>query len=458
MRYVFDFVAKLGPARFVFDAILASAAGIALLLAFILIRRAYSRNYFLRRSRRTLAIRQQWPGILDGSVPPEQWLFDPLDTHIVETILADNLEVASPQEAAPLLACLRSSGLLDMRIYESRTLRGWRRHTALVSLGRMRAPEAIPALAEALDDPQTETRIAAVSGLGRTVLPAAAEPILERLVQHVLRVPDRPVMNALLSCCRIRPAVLLRYASKADDRARPLLVRVLGEVATPDLDEDLLLLASDPIADVRASAARALAAAKPRLALTALSSLAEDTEWFVRLRAVVGLGDLEDPRAIPALVETLCDRNRYVRLRSAAALARLDGHLTEIVSQVTQKGDRYALHALVTELERSGSILNLVNALADPQKRVAAEQALLVALRAGTARLLVDALARHSQWRVRLGVARLLARSREARLAAAIEPLLAAASSPREQRLFRWVLRHLRPETAPGPILQTAPV
>ena len=457
MGSIFDFVARLCPAHFVFDAILGSAAGIALLLAFILIRRAYRREFLQRRSRRTLAIRQQWSAILDGAVPPEVWRFDLLDCQIVETILADTLEVASPQEAVPLISCLRSSGLLDMRIYESRTMRGWQRHRALVSLGRMRAPEAIPALAEALDDPQTETRIAAVSGLGRTGLPAAAEPILERLVQHVLRVPERPVLNALLSCCRTCPAVLLRYANKADDALRPLLVRVLGEVATPDLGEDLLLLASDPLAEVRASAARALAAAKPRLALAALSSLAGDKEWFVRLRAVVGLGELEDPRTIPALVETLCDRNRYVRLRAAAALARLEDHLPEIVSEVTRRGDRYALHALVTELERSGSILKLVNALADPQNRDAAEKALLCALRAGTARLLVDALARHQQWRVRLGVARLLARSGESSLAPAIESLAATASNAREQRLMRWVLRHLRPQLAQSPRREKVP-
>jgi HEAT repeat protein len=330
-------------------------------------------------------------------------------------------------------------------------LHGWRRRQALVSLGRMRAPEAIPAIAEALDDRHVETRIAAVRGLGRMALPEAAEPILERVHHDSLRVPERPLMNALLNCCRPRPSVLLPYVGKAEDRIRPMLARVLGEVATPELDEDLLLLASDPLPEVRASAARALAEAKPRLALTALASLAGDEQWFVRLRAVVALGELRDPRTIPVLIETLCDPNRYVRLRSAAALGRLEEHLDSIVEQVTLTNDRYAMQALVSELERSGEIARLINSLADPAHGPAAQDILLAALRSGTQRLLLAELMRHPQARVRKAIARLLAHSREPRLVPPLERMITAAKSRREQRVSRWLLRQLTQPVPPAP-------
>lgn len=451
MEFVSRWVEWLGPARFVFDALLAIAAAIALLLLFILVRRTRRGRYLAERDRRTLAIRKQWQAIVSGAVAPERWRFHRMDREIVESILADRLEVAEAAEAARLVEVLRSTGLLDMRIHEARTFRGWRRRKALVSLGRMRAPEAIPALADALDSRDAETRIAAVRGLGRTELPEAAEPLLERVLYGRLRVPERPLQNALLNCCRARPSLLLPYVRRAEDAARPLLARVLGEVATPELDEELLLLASDPLPEVRASAARALAEAKPRLALTALASLAGDKEWFVRLRAVVALGALGDPRAIPVLVETLCDSNRYVRLRSAAALAHFDEHMEDILRIVTLTRDRYAMQALVSELERSGGILKLMGELTNPANRAAAEAALLGALQAGTFRQMVDALSHHTDWRVRVRMARLLARSGETRLVAPLELREAVAKSPRERRILRWVVRQLqRPPGAPA--------
>ena len=457
MGSVFNFIERLGPAGFVLEALAATAAAIGLLLVFILVRRAARQRLHHLRDQRTLALRRQWPQILDGTIAPESWRFNPLDRDVVESILLDRLEVAPHAEAAILLGCLRATGLLDMRIYEARTLRGWKRRQALVSLGRMHAPEAIPALAEALDDSNLETRIAAVRGLGRTGLAAAAEPILERVFYDTLRVPSRPLQNALLSCCREHPSVLLPYVRKADDRARPLLARVLGEIATPELDDDLLLLASDPLPEVRAAAARALAEAKPRLALTALASLAEDPVWFVRLRAVIALGALHDPRTIPVLMESLCDPNRYVRLRSAAALARLEGHIGEILSLTTQTGDRYALQALVSELQRSGGILELARALLDKSRKPAAEQALLGALRAGAQRMLLDALVRHSNGRVRVAVARLLARSGEAKLLPHVERIAASAATRRERQIACWLAGRLRAAAGPEALLEKVP-
>ncbi len=447
MPSVFDriihFIERLGPAGIVVQAIIATAVGIGLLLAFILGRRTWKSRIFRRRDRRALAIRQKWVGIVSGKVPYEEWRFDPVDREIVETILLDKLEIAPREEAEQLLRCLRESGLLDMRIHEARQYTGWRRRNALVALGRMRAPEVIPALSHALEDHHAETRMAAVRGLGRLGLPEAAVPILEKVVQGELDIPHTPLQNALLSCCRWRPGILVPYLRKAKDDTRAVLARVLGEIATGDLDEDLLLLAYDPLPDVRAAAARALGEARLALALSALGTLATDTEWFVRLRAVVSLGQLQHPRTIPVLVELLCDKNRYVRLRSAMALARLEEQLPEIFGLVTQKRDRYALQALVSELERSGAILDLISALLEPAKQAAAEEVLLAVLRAGAQRLLLSTLFHHGDWRVRVALARLLARFGEMQLVPTLKRATAEEKSPRQRRIARWLLHQL---------------
>src|SRR6185503_5002857 len=316
----------MGPAGLIVQALLASLAAVVGLLAFILLRRGARRLYFWRRDRRVLEARADWDAIVGGTVSPKTWVLSRMRREIIESILLDRLEVASPKETQRLLECLRFSGLLDARVHEARTCHGWRRHKALLALGRMRVPEAIPALAEGLDDADEECRIAATRGLGRLGLPRAAVPMLQLLSTGKLQVPSSLLLDALINNCRATPALVLTFLLKSVDTARPLLARVLGEIATPDLDEDLLLLASDESSEVRASAARALACAKPDLAVSILAGLVDDEEWFVRLRAVVALGELEDPRAIPVLLHGLCDRNRQVRIRSACGLSRLRDH------------------------------------------------------------------------------------------------------------------------------------
>src|SRR5689334_5709063 len=132
MDFTSKLFAQLGPiATLVVKAILASVLGIFLLIAFIIVRRWYRGRYFYRLNERTLAIRTMWDDIVSGRVAPATWRLKPLDCEIVESILLDNLEVATPDRVSELLTCLRSSGLLDMRIREARQAHGWKKRNAL---------------------------------------------------------------------------------------------------------------------------------------------------------------------------------------------------------------------------------------------------------------------------------------------------------------------------------------
>src|SRR5581483_7128104 len=344
-----------GPAGLVLQAILASLAGTALLIGFIVLRRWYRGRYFRKRNERTFALRAVWDDILTGRLPPATWRFKPLDCEIVESILLDSIEIASSDQLPKLLACLRNSGLLDLRIFEARAHRGLSQRMALVALGRTRAPEAVPALAEALEAESAETRLAAVRGLGRTGLPEAAVPLLDLLIADRLKVPEHAVKNALLNCCRPDPQLLVRYIPRTRGTARELLSRVLGELATAELGDELQVLATDPLPEVRASAARALAHAQPAFALGVLSVLATDPEWFVRLRA-------------------------------AWALARREPELEKIFDQVVSTRDRYALEAFVSELERSGGFDKVAQAIQSRSTVESAASILLKSLAAGRER------------------------------------------------------------------------
>ena len=363
MGSVFRAIARSGPTGLVLGAILVSLLGIFLLVGFIVFRRWYRARYFRRRNERTVILRARWSDIVSGKVAPEEWCLDSLDAEIVGSILLDNIELSTAESLPLLLECLRKSGLLDMLIYQARTACSWRQRAALLALGRTRAKEAIPALAAGLDSKSAETRVTVVRALGRTGIPEAAIPILDRIVEGRLDAPERSMKNSIANCCRNNPRILISYLDQSQGPARELLARVLAEVASAELGDELLVLAADSLPEVRASAARALGSTNTPYTLPALHSLAIDPEWFVRLRAVVALGQIENVDKIGILLRSLCDANRHVRQRAGWALARMEPQLEQILQDVVATKDNYALQAFISELERSGAIERIISGL-----------------------------------------------------------------------------------------------
>jgi hypothetical protein len=409
-----------------------------------LARRAARRRYFRRRDARVQLIRQSWEKIVSGEIPAGDWFFDPIDHDIVERITLDRIEIADVKERRCLLNLIRRSGLLDQRILGVRNSRGWSKRQAILALGRMRTPESIPALVEALTDSHDEVVVDAIRGLGQVGTPKAAEAILQRLSMKPVQCPLQTVQTALIHCYRIHAQTLLGKVLEADDVQRPILARVLAEVATRRTSGDLLLLTADPLAEVRASMARVLAVARPHYALNALSRLAADEEWFVRLRAVLAIGELGERRGVPVLISALCDSNRLVRLRAASALVRFEGDEAYVLQLAMRTGDRYALQALVSEMERSGRIPDLVRGLSVDARRPVIESALRAALEGGSVRILTDLLLNHSDHRVRGHLARLMARSGSSALLQHLEQVEATLTSRRQKRLLRWLIANLR--------------
>ena len=349
----FEILRRLEPSAFVLKAIIGAIAADFVLLAFILLRRGYRKRYFRKRDARVFELRQQWDALISGQIPYETWRTKSFDRRIIEDMTLDAFEAAPADQSARLLRFLRTSGLIEKRIFEARKLRGWRRRSALVALGRTRAPEGIPALSEALRDPDLEARNAALRGLGRLGSPEAAEEILQWLAESGLNVPVLPLQNALINCCQEQPQVLLSYLQHADPQLRQVLARVLGEVASSSMGADLIGLANDELPELRAAAARALSNAQPGHAVEVLAELSCDTVWFVRLRAVVAIGKLHDVKALPHLLTALTDSNRLVRMRAAEALVDFKSELVPIFAQVVKSHDHYGLHAFLAALENA---------------------------------------------------------------------------------------------------------
>jgi HEAT repeat protein len=432
------------PAEFSLVALASTIVGISILLGAILLRRMIRNRFLHRRDRRTMEIRRDYDRIIRLEIPSETWIFDPLDRQIIEEMVLDRVDTEDPGTLPPLLRFISDSGLMDRRIWEVRNYTSWRRQKALLALGRMRMPEGIPAVAEALTDRNAAVVVDAVRGLGKIGTPRAAEPILELLESDNLSCPQQILQITLVNCYRGHSTRLLKQISDCGEACRPLLMRVFAEVADRETTGDLLPLAVDPVAEVRACAARALGVIRPQYACTVLMRLAADEQWFVRLRAVVALGELMDPASIRALVGALCDSNRLVRIRAAAALSRFEGKEAKIFQLTLQTRDRYALQAMVSEMERSGRIPELVNDLADPDRRPAVELALGAALKGGSARMLLDLWLHHPDRNVRMPLARLLARSGSRELLQQLEQVSLSSATRRQVRLLAWLIMQLR--------------
>jgi HEAT repeat protein len=341
MAFDFKNFVTLAPAAFVLKAILVAVTADVILLAFILLRRAYRRWYFMRRDARVIEIRQQWESLVRGAIPFETWRNNPRDCQIVESFALDAFEIANCTESALILKFLRTSGLIAKFTFEARRHQGWRRREAMVALGRTRAPEAIPVLSDALRDKDPETRLAAVRALERMSCPEAGKELLNWMAESGLTVPALPVQSALLQCCAERPQMLISYLQHAHGATREILARVLGEIATPALQTSLLQFVDDELPELRAAAARALSHSDPQAALASLTELSEDPIWFVRLRAFVSLGELKSAAVIPVLLRGLSDAKRLVRLRAGEALLKADSDQTAILRKVVAMKDRY---------------------------------------------------------------------------------------------------------------------
>jgi HEAT repeat protein len=368
-------------------AILSALGGVAMLLVLRLGRNAIHQFRIRKYDALAFKIHSQWREIVRGGIPAETWRKNPMQCEIVQSIVIQEIGAATGKDRPRLQEFLRSTGLIDLCIKKVNGGHGSGRRRAMLALGAMRVPEAIAPLAEALDDWQLDTRMAAVKALGRTGLAEAAEPILEAFMVGGLKVPLDPITNALVRCYVDHPSAILPYLRRSLGESRELLARVASELATAEMADEMVVLAEDPRPEVRAAAAKALAAAPLPLAIPALGDLARDEVWFVRLRATIALHEIRHPRTIPILLEAVRDSNRLVRMRAASTLARFEQDRVEILQSIVDSRDRYALHAMISALQLGGGFEQTLRELSDPVLYDEAAERLLSALREGAAGL-----------------------------------------------------------------------
>ena len=127
---------------------------------------------------------------------------------------------------------------------------------------------------------------------------------------------------------------------------RRLAAVALGHIASRQARPELSLVLDDPDDELVADAARALGQLGDIRATAALIALLRDSRpWFVRVTAAGALGALEDPAAVPALVEELGAEDWDLRNAAARSLVALNSDGFDVViAAVATTSDRGIAH------------------------------------------------------------------------------------------------------------------
>jgi len=306
----------------------------------------------------------------------------PMYRGLAEEELLRRLPDASQENRAMLRQLFRDWGFLADR---QRRLRqaslGQRAYSALV-LAQMQAHEALPDIVRLLREGKGESRLAALCALDLLAHPEATDALVE-LLPIVKQTSWRLVWSALTNCCRQEPERLLPHLAHPDPQVRAVVAAAIAEVARPEMVKDLKPFADDPEPEVRAKIVRALGRVGDSSVLPILMNRAHDPVWYVRLQAVGALGELGDWHAAETLVLAIRIRDSHLLVRQKAARAlytlwRDPIALLELLRQGAP--DRYALEALVAEMERQGVIWEAINRVNSPLPTVREHSRKLVRL------------------------------------------------------------------------------
>lgn len=152
--------------------------------------------------------------------------------------------------------------------------------------------KGLPSLAFAINDSNSDVRIAAAKALGK--------------------MRDSKALD-----------ILFVTLKSGNSNQRCEIAELLGEVYDSHVEPALADALNDPFENVRALAAAALGKLRDERAVGPLITALQDKEWSVRHHAARSLGKIKDRRAIVPLTTALKDDNNYVRDAAIEALDAL---------------------------------------------------------------------------------------------------------------------------------------
>ncbi|MGA3325194.1 MAG: HEAT repeat domain-containing protein [Terriglobia bacterium] len=406
---------------------------------FFLMQVRYSRN--LAHGTRRISFANLIVSPWDGKNLEELWAASARDDReAIEEVLASDSQLVSDDEREPFQRFVTGRSIYANWIQHIRTGRSLERVRSAKMLGYFPDERGVQALADGLRDPSPKVALSCVLSLGRLEAPAAVPALMNSLSTLPKSIPDITLTAVLAGCARQTPSTLAELLKSPEDRIRILGAWAISEVADKTVLRELVNAAPDAHPEVRAKVARGLARIPDPASVEALITLARDPVWFVRLRALHSLGELRAPEGGEVALAALADEVREVRYRAAYALRKIQGMKSEVVLNILRTGSRSGFDSLISEWERAGFLDSIAREISEPEGTRASQsrEFLRVLIGANITSTLENFVLFYPNPEVRWGLANLLLESPHPGV---LDRLQALAKDPRcDARIARAIL------------------
>ncbi|MDT8440986.1 MAG: HEAT repeat domain-containing protein [Desulfuromonadales bacterium] len=195
------------------------------------------------------------------------------------------------------------------------------REYLVAALGTLKATGAIDRIAAILAERSLQRRYVAAWALGEINDPAVVLPLIGALSDDNPEV-RRYATRALIKVNRPAVPQLVAYLDTAEGEGAAAAIRALGDIADPRALPALLAKVESP---QRGEVFLALGKLRDSRAEQALVAGLADPDWQVRMNAAMALGPLGGPAAAAKLRTTLDDEVHVVREWSARSLEMITG-------------------------------------------------------------------------------------------------------------------------------------
>ena len=219
-----------------------------------------------------------------------------------------------------------------------------RRIEACRFAGRLGDPAVVPRLVELLRDRDPGVRRAAIRARGE-LRAVEAVPEIADAIEAMAEWSNLLLVMALIRmgpACAPAIGALLRASNARSPATVKGLLQVTSRIGVATEPEVIRGLASHDDMEVRVEAVRVLGAIAPdrRSADVCLASM-DDTEWPVRAIAASSLGRLRDERALARLARSMGDPAYWVRHHVAEAMASLNEPGAEALRRALQDANPF---------------------------------------------------------------------------------------------------------------------
>jgi len=232
----------------------------------------------------------------------------------VQILAAKSLgEIGDPQAIPQLLVAI-SDADPDVRI------------AAATALGKFRDPQTYPNIADLLDDVEINVRMAAAKILGEIhdpiTIPYLAEALRDSFWWLGRDEAIETLMAVIASFGKDALEDLIEVMSDKEPSVRRFAIALLRPLKEPRILDGLEMAFYDNNYDVSETALEALIEFEEIAIPILAEALGSPTEWL-RMKAVLGLGEIGGDQAVIHLLEMLGDESPIVRKETIGALKML---------------------------------------------------------------------------------------------------------------------------------------